>query len=127
MGTYLHNTNILHYIISGHQLNKCYNVFEYRFENCLFGSYSPSYDFQYNPVICNFFTFYWTPDKNDQTCLTMTYFTNYEFDDKPFFITMDINDENNNMLLSSTGLEQYVLLFAIESKIITNLYLKVTS
>ncbi|XP_060872332.1 LOW QUALITY PROTEIN: uncharacterized protein LOC132946372 [Metopolophium dirhodum] len=88
---------------SGNQLNKCYNVFEYlSFGKC----FSDRYTIYDSPIICNFFTFYWTPDKNDQTCLTMTYFTKYE-SDKLYFITMDVNDENSNMLISSTVLEKY--------------------
>eukprot|EP00102_Acyrthosiphon_pisum_P024417 XP_016661627.1 PREDICTED: uncharacterized protein LOC100163765 [Acyrthosiphon pisum] len=86
---------------SGNQLNKCYNVSEYySFGNCFSNSYR-SYN---SPVFCNFFTFYWTPDKNDQTCLTMTYFTKY-VSDNIYFITMDVNNEDNNTLISSTVLE----------------------
>eukprot|EP00102_Acyrthosiphon_pisum_P022812 XP_016660022.1 PREDICTED: lactase-phlorizin hydrolase [Acyrthosiphon pisum] len=89
---------------SGNQLNKCYKVFEYhRFRECL--SDNAGYN---SPDTCHFFTFYWTPDEDDQTCLTMTYYTKYNSGDKPFFITMDIiNNEFNNTLISSTVLEQY--------------------
>ncbi|XP_060872815.1 uncharacterized protein LOC132946770 [Metopolophium dirhodum] len=90
---------------TGNQLNKiCYNVFEYNFQKCMLDSYRT-----YNsPVICNFFTFYWTPDKDNQTCLTMTYYTKYESNIYIILnITMDLNDENNNTLISSTVLEKY--------------------
>ncbi|XP_029345322.1 uncharacterized protein LOC100573779 isoform X2 [Acyrthosiphon pisum] len=89
------------------QLNKCYyDVYEYRIEKCVLDNYYAS-DL---PIICNFFTFYWTPDKDDQTCLTMTYYIKSEsYNDlnNPFVITMTVNDENNNMLIPQTVLEQY--------------------
>ncbi|XP_060872331.1 uncharacterized protein LOC132946371 [Metopolophium dirhodum] len=89
---------------SGNRLNECYEVFEYNFRKHLSDSYYTSYD---SPVICNFFTFYWTPDNDDQTCLTMTYYTKYASNDDSFSITIDVNDEYNNMLISPTVLEKY--------------------
>ncbi|XP_029345329.1 uncharacterized protein LOC100572974 isoform X2 [Acyrthosiphon pisum] len=90
---------------SGNRLNKCYNAYEYDSFRNRFSDIYTGYD---SPVICDFFTFYWTPDNDDQTCLTMTYFTKYY---KPkydgFSITIDINDEYNNMLISSTVLDKY--------------------
>ncbi|CAI6359203.1 unnamed protein product [Macrosiphum euphorbiae] len=97
------NKNGYQSLDSGNQLNKCYNYYEYySFEKCLTKSYK-NYD---SPVTCNFFTFYWTPDKDNQTCLTMTYYTKYE-SDKLYFITMDVKDEYNNISISSTVLENY--------------------
>ncbi|XP_001948568.2 uncharacterized protein LOC100163240 [Acyrthosiphon pisum] len=89
---------------SGNRLNKCYNVFKY---NSFRNRFSDSYTSYESPVICNFFTFYWTPDNDDQTCLTMTYYTKYESNGYDFSITIDVNDEYNNMLISPTVLDKY--------------------
>ncbi|CAI6352820.1 unnamed protein product [Macrosiphum euphorbiae] len=105
-GCYRNKNNDNRLVDSGNPFNKCYDVHEYRIKKCVLHSYMSS-DL---PIICNFFTFYWTPDKDDQTCLTMTYYTKSEsYDDvnNPFVITMTVNDENNNMLIPSTVLEQY--------------------
>lgn len=72
--------------------------------------YNDYNDYEDDPVICDLLTFYWTPDE-DQTCLTMTYFiyiNDNVIDSKIVFITADIYDENN-MLLSSTVLKNYVI------------------
>ncbi|XP_008186132.1 uncharacterized protein LOC100169299 [Acyrthosiphon pisum] len=98
------SSNVYRTTDSENQLNKCYNAFEYySFGKCLSDNYT-RYDLS---ATCNFFKFYWTPDKDDQTCLTMTYYTRYNSADKPFFITMDVNNEYNNTLILSTVLEQY--------------------
>jgi len=78
---------------------------------------SYSYTNYYSPVIYNFFTFYWTPDNDDQTCLTMTYYTRYyQSNEISIVITFDVNDEYNNMVISPTELEKYVILFSIDSE-----------
>ncbi|XP_060843558.1 uncharacterized protein LOC132923516 isoform X2 [Rhopalosiphum padi] len=84
------------HLSSGKSLhNYCYEVFEYIF----------AYNYCSAFTSCTFFTFYWTPDK-DQTCLTMTYYSYHRYDSKEFFITMDMYDKNN-MVISSTELKKY--------------------
>eukprot|EP00102_Acyrthosiphon_pisum_P025253 XP_016662463.1 PREDICTED: uncharacterized protein LOC107884572 [Acyrthosiphon pisum] len=99
------NRNEYRSMDSGNQLNKCYNVYEYyNFEKCLLHSHTSNV----SRLTCNFFTFYWTPDKDDETCLTMTYYTRYERRKRlSHNITMDVKDEYNNTLISSTALTNY--------------------
>lgn len=70
-----------------------------------------------SPFTYTFFTLYWIPDKDDQTCLTMTYYVNYSsYYIGNFSITIHIKDEYNNELIPSTVLEKHVIRFIIDSE-----------
>ncbi|XP_060843561.1 uncharacterized protein LOC132923516 isoform X3 [Rhopalosiphum padi] len=88
---------------SENNLINCYDVFQYRFNDYCLQDYS-YFDNQPN---CTYFTFYWTPDK-DQTCLTMTYYIYYLWKHEDIFsITIDMYDENNMDVIPSTELKTY--------------------
>ncbi|KAL4085361.1 hypothetical protein QTP88_027220 [Uroleucon formosanum] len=104
---------------SGNQLNEiCYNAFEYNFRY----HHSDSYMYLNSPFTYTFFTLYWIPDKDDQTCLTMTYYVNYSsYYIGNFSITIHIKDEYNNELIPSTVLEKHEGIITMK---ITNIYFK---